>query len=123
MAFEIQTRDEKYYVINSTTKKIRGGPYESESAAENRKDDLEDSEAIRSRFDGIEERLKRMPVVEMTAEEKAAEYDRMIAEKNRQAPHESSKDTAPPRKDEPTKDNTDVKSRRRSLYWGDANDD
>lgn len=35
--------------------------------------------ALMARLDKLEQRLERVPVKEMTAEEKAAEYDRLIA--------------------------------------------
>lgn len=42
--------------------------------------------AIAERMDNMEKRVSRMPVVEMTAEEKAAEYDRLMAAKNKPEP-------------------------------------
>jgi hypothetical protein len=46
--------------------------------------------AMIERLDRLEEKLKRMPVTEMTAEEKAAEYDKLMAQK-----------TPPPKADPP----------------------
>lgn len=38
--------------------------------------------ALMARLDSMEQRMSRMPVTEMTAEEKAAEYDRMMKERD-----------------------------------------
>lgn len=38
--------------------------------------------ALMARLDSMEQRMSRMPVTEMSAEEKAAEYDRMMKERN-----------------------------------------
>jgi hypothetical protein len=50
---------------------------------------LEHNRAVLERLDRLEGRVNRMPVKEMSAEEKAAEYDRMMAEHHRgHQPHE-----------------------------------
>lgn len=54
--------------------------YTTEEAAEDRADDLNEREEHRTWRSGVEDRLRRMPVKEMTAEEKAAEYDRMMTQ-------------------------------------------
>lgn len=68
-----------------------GKPYsqaEIEAAVKILREDaiLTHNRAIAGKIEAIEERLGRMPVAEMTAEEKAAEYDRLMAEKAGKAP-------------------------------------
>lgn len=100
MPYEIKERNGKFFVIDTATKRIRG-EYDDEDKAEDRKDDLDFRESVRSRLD-------RMPVKEMTAEEKAAEYDRMMAEK-KDAPIDPA---IPPKKEDPPKEPV-----KRSRYW------
>src|SRR6266702_3019233 len=104
MAYEIRERDGKFHVVDTETNKIRGS-YDDEEKAEDRKDDLDFRVHVTQRLD-------RMPVTQMTAEEKAAEYDRIMAEKN--------KDPNLPPKNEPPKDQPKPK---RSAYWGDRLND
>lgn len=107
MGYEIKQRDGKFYVVDTETKKIRG-EYDNEDRAEDRKDDLDFRAHVRSRID-------RLPVKEMTAEEKAAEYDRMMAEKNQTPPDPN----LPPKKDDPP---TPPPTTKKSAYWGDSLD-
>jgi len=101
MPYEIKTRGDKYFVVDTDTKKIRG-TYEDEDSAEDRKDELDFRATVR-------DRMSRMPVAEMTAEEKAAAYDKMMAEKNDDK-------NLPPKKDDKTPPET-KKSKRGSLFW------
>ena|ERR1700704_3876551 len=101
MPYEIKTRGDKYFVVDTDTKKIRG-TYESEDDAEDRKDELDFRATVR-------DRMSRMPVAEMTAEEKAAAYDKMMAEKNDDK-------NLPPKKDDKTPPEA-KKNKRGSLFW------
>jgi hypothetical protein len=104
MPYEIKQRDSKYYVVNAEDQKIRG-TYDNEDAAEDRMDELTFREHVRSKLD-------RIPVAEMTAEEKAAAYDKMITEKN----------TAPPDPHVPPKiDPTTPPVERKSRYFNSEN--
>jgi hypothetical protein len=105
MGFEVKQRGDKYVVVDTDTKRIRG-TYDNEDDAEDRKDDLEFKIEVR-------ERLGRMPVTEMTPEEKAAAYDKMIAERNATPPDPH----VPPKKDDETSDDKKPKARK-SAYWG-----
>lgn len=105
MGYEIKRRGDKYVVVDSETKRIRG-TYDDEDAAEDRKDDLEFKVEVR-------DRLNRMPVSEMTAEEKAAAYDKLQAERANQPPN----DPHIPPKNEPPADPQKDKTRK-SAYWG-----
>lgn len=104
MPYEIKERGNKFYVVDTETKKIRG-TYDDEDSAEDRKDELDFRADVRNR-------INRMPVTEMTAEEKAKEYDRLMAEKNKPPT-----DPAIPPKKEP-----DPPKTRRSAYWGDLDE-
>lgn len=111
MPYEIKSRDNKYFVVDTdNNNKIRGGPYDNEDGAEDRKDELDFRAHVRSRID-------RLPVSEMTAEEKAAAYDKMIAEKNA-APDDKN---LPPKKEDKVTDPPTPPKRR--GYWGDALND
>jgi hypothetical protein len=110
MPFEIKEKGNTYYVIDTATQKIKGS-YDDEDSADDRKDDLEFKEHVR-------ERLSRMPVTQMTAEEKAAEYDNLMAAKNAQKPPET--DSKIPPKIDPPAHPPEVK---RSRYWGDQGND
>lgn len=104
MPYEIKERSGKFYVVDTATQKIRGGPYDDEDKAEDRQDELDFRETVRNR-------MSRMPVTEMTPEEKAAEYDKMMAERDKQTdPKIPPKKEPEPPKTEPVK---------RSRYWGD----
>lgn len=106
MSYEIRERGGKFYVVDtSNNDKIRG-TYDNEDAAEDRKDELDFRATVR-------DRIRRMPVTEMTAEEKAKEYDRLMAEKNSQPPTDPNR---PPKKEPPTEQTKP----KRSAYWGDA---
>lgn len=106
MAYEIKERGGKFYVIDTDNNgKIRG-TYDSEDAAEDRKDDLDFRATVR-------DRMSRMPVTQMTAEEKAAEYDRMMAEKEKTPPTDPN---VPPKKETT---NPPPPATKRSAYWGD----
>lgn len=109
MPYVIKEKDGKFHVVDTDTKKIRGS-YEDEDKAEDRKDELDFRATVR-------DRISRMPVAEMTAEEKAAAYDKMIAEKNA-APTDDKH--IPPKKEDPP---APEKTPKRSAYWGDALDD
>jgi hypothetical protein len=109
MPYEIKERNNKFYVIDTDNNgKIRG-TYDSEDAAEDRKDELDFRAHVRSRID-------RLPVSEMTAEEKAAAYDKMMAEKNK-APEDKN---LPPKKEDPP---APPVQKKRSGYWGEMLDD
>lgn len=106
MGYEIKERGGKFYVIDTDNNgKIRG-TYDSEDAAEDRKDDLDFRATVR-------DRMSRMPVIQMTAEEKAAEYDKMMAEKANTPPPDPN---VPPKKEPPA---TPPPATKRSAYWGD----
>jgi hypothetical protein len=109
MGYEIKTRGDKYYVVDTDTKKIRG-TYDNEDDAEDRKDELDFRATVR-------DRMSRMPVAEMTAEEKAAAYDKMMAEKNK-----DNDSNLPPKKDEKTNPETKTK-KRGSLFWDSLGDE
>lgn len=106
MAFEIRNRGGKYYVVDTDNNDKIRGTYDNEDAAEDRQDELNFRAHVR-------DRLARIPVAQMTAEEKAAEYDRMMAEKQN--------DPKVPPKQDPPKD--EGKTKKRSGYWGDIEDD
>lgn len=103
MGYEIKEKNNKFYVVDNDTNKIRG-TYENEDDAEDRLDELKFRADVRGR-------LERIPVAEMTAEEKAAAYDKMMAEKNQPPPDPN----LPPKKPE---DDGKPKKVRRSAYWG-----
>src|SRR5580692_9523662 len=109
MSYEVKQRGDKFVVVDMATKRIRG-TYDSEDDAEDRKDDLEFKNEVR-------EKLARVPVTEMTAEEKAAAYDKMIADKGL-----GETDTKRPPKLDEDKDK-DKSKVRRSAYWGDLPSD
>lgn len=104
MPFEIREKKDKFYVVDTDTQKIRG-TYDSEDDAEDRLDELNFRADVRGR-------LNRIPVAEMTAEEKAAAYDKLMAEKNNQPPTDPN---LPPKQDDKKDPNKKVK---RSAYWG-----
>lgn len=95
---------------------------------------LSHNQRMSERLDRIEERMGRMPVKELSAEEKAAEYDRLMAERQRQGspPREEEEPEdrgakiggqppAPQPKEEPREPAGTGNSRgRRGGYWGDA---
>lgn len=103
MPYEIKEKNNKFFVVDTETQKIRG-TYDNEDDAEDRKDALDFRAEVRGR-------LSRMPVTQMTAEEKAAEYDRLMAEKEK----EKVDPNLPPKQDPKT---NPPKTPRRSLYWG-----
>lgn len=112
MAYEIKERGNKFYVVDTdNNNKIRGS-YDSEDAAEDRKDELDFRAHVRSRID-------RLPVAEMTPDEKAAAYDKMMAEKANGTPANDDKNLPPKKENEPTPPPT----AKRSKYWGDALND
>lgn len=100
MAFEIRQKDNKHYVVDTETNKVRG-TYDDLDDAEDRKDELDFRADVRSR-------ISRMPVQEMTAEEKAAAYDKMMADKAAQS------DPNLPPKQEPVKEPSKPK---KLSYW------
>jgi hypothetical protein len=106
MPYEVKERNGQYFVVDTTTKRIRG-TYDDEDKAEDRKDDLDFRETVRGR-------LERIPVAEMTAEEKAAAYDKMMAEKDK-----TPDPNVPPKKD----DKVDPPKTKKHLYWGDQLED
>lgn len=107
MPYEIRERNDKFYVVDTDNNDKIRGTYDNEDAAEDRKDDLDFRAHVRSKID-------RLPVTEMTADEKAAAYDKMIAEKNA---------TPPPDPNLPPKKEEIPKPKKRSAYWGDRLDD
>lgn len=112
MAYEIKETKGKFYVVDTETQRIRGGPYNDEDDADDRKDELDFRAEVRA---GI----GRIPGKELSPEEKAAEYDRLMAEKKNSDPN------VPPKKDgdgEPPDKDKDKKPRR-SAYWGEAIND
>lgn len=110
MAYEVRERGGKYHVVDTDTQKIRGS-YEDEDSAEDRKDELDFRATVR-------DRMSRMPVTQMTAEEKAAEYDRLMAEKAKAAATQTDP-KLPPKKEE----TIDPPKKKRSGYWGDQLED
>jgi hypothetical protein len=104
MAYEVKQRGTKFVVVDTETKRIRG-TYDDEDSAEDRKDDLDFKNEVRGK-------LSRMPVSEMTPEEKAAAYDKMMAEKN-----DPPDPKIPPKKEDDPTEPTEPKVRR-SAYWG-----
>lgn len=113
MAYEIKKDGDKYYVVDTNNNnKIRGGPYDDEDKAEDRQDELDFRATVR-------DRIGRMPVTQMTAEEKAAEYDKMMKDKENGAPP-TDKNIPPKKDDAPTPPPTPPK---RSGYWGDRLND
>jgi hypothetical protein len=109
MAYEIKQRGEKWYVLDTENNNKIRGTYDNEDAAEDRKDELDFRAHVRSRID-------RLPVTQMTAEEKAAEYDKMMAEKNQQTPPDPN---VPPKKEGVT----EPPKVKKSAYWGDLPND
>jgi hypothetical protein len=105
MPYEIKRKNDQYYVVDTANQKIRGGPYDSEDKAEDRQDELDFRETVRNR-------MSRMPVTEMTAEEKAAAYDKMMAEKEKDPKIPPKKEGDPP---------TDP-PKKKSLYWGELDE-
>ena|ERR1022692_525290 len=107
MPYEIKQKDGKYFVVDTATQKIKGS-YDNEDSADDRKDDLEFKEHVR-------DRLSRMPVSQMSATEKAEEYDRLMAEKS---------NTPPPKADPNVPPKIDTKidppKVKHSAYWGDV---
>lgn len=104
MAYEIKSRDGKYYVVDTDDNNKIRGTYDDEDRAEDRKDELEFRAHVRSR-------LERIPVQEMTAEEKAAAYDKMMADKAANADK-----NIPPKIEPPV--NTDKSTKTKKLsYW------
>jgi hypothetical protein len=101
MPYEIKQKNNKFYVIDTDTSKIRG-TYDDEDDAEDRKDELDFRAHVRGR-------LERIPVAELTAEEKAAKYDEMIA--NKTDPN------LPPKKPDPP-----LAPPKKSRYWNTANE-
>lgn len=110
MGFEVRTKSGKYYVVDAATNQVRGRAYDDEGDAEDRMDELNFRVEVR-------EKLSRVPVTEMTAEEKAAAYDKMISDKAKETdtnlPPKNDPPTTPPKEDNKT-------SKRRISYWGDA---
>lgn len=105
MPYEIKSKNDKFYVVDTDTNKIRGA-YDNEDAAEDRKDELDFRAHVRSRID-------RLPVTEMTADEKAAAYDKMMADKGK------ADDKLPPKIDDTDKPPV---TKKKSLYWGEVDD-
>lgn len=111
MPFEVRTKNGKHYVVDTVTNAVRGRGYDDESDAEDKADDLNFRAETR-------ERLGRMPVTEMTAEEKAAAYDKLMADKAKES------DTNLPPKQVDDKDKTpDKPAKRRISYWGDVDNE
>jgi hypothetical protein len=105
MGYEVKERSGKFYVVDTETNKIRG-TYDSEDSADDRKEELEFRVHVR-------QRLERMPVSQMTSEEKAAEYDKLMAAKQTDP-------NVPPKKD--PKDEPPPKTKK-SAYWGELLDE
>jgi hypothetical protein len=84
---------------------------------------LSGQRAQAERLDRIEDQLKRVPGKEMTPEEKAAEYDKIIAERNatpaKPAPPEPTK-TDTPTPPPPKSADTDPPKPKRDPWFGDA---
>lgn len=105
MAYEVRSKGGKYYVVDTATNAVRGHGYEHEGDADDRADELNFRIEVR-------DKLSRVPVTRMTAEEKAAAYDKMMEDKAREGDK-----NIPPKQEEP-KD--EKKTGKRSLYWGDV---
>lgn len=110
MPYEIRQKGERWYVVDTANNDKIKGSYDNEDAAEDRKDDLEFREYTRSRLD-------RIPVAEMTTEEKAAAWDKAQNEKNNEPPDDKN---LPPKKE---KEEKVEPPKKRSAYWGDMLDD
>lgn len=85
---------------------------------------IQHNAAMADRMTRIEERLGRMPVKEMSPEEKAAEYDRIMAQGGPKPPAadppaDPPKPPGSPVPPEP-KPPADPKPARKDPYWGDA---
>jgi hypothetical protein len=106
MPYQIKQKGAKFFVVDTTTQKIKGS-YDDEDSADDRKDDLEFKEHVR-------DRLSRMPVSQMSADEKAQEYDRLMAEKTNAPPPNDP--NVPPKID--TK--IDPPKVKHSAYWEDV---
>jgi lipase chaperone LimK len=111
MPFEVRSKNNRFYVVDTKTNAVIGRGFDDESDAEDKADEKNFREETR-------ERLGRMPVTEMTAEEKAAAYDKLMADKAKEAdsnipPKQDDKDNKPP------PDNKLGKGKR-FTYWGDV---
>lgn len=125
MSLEIRQAGENNFEVFDTETNEVLGKRASEDAAETLQDRLETKlwrTEQAERLAKMEDRLNRTPTKEMTPEEKAAEYDKIIAEKGK-VPDKDVKDapTPPPAKiPDPAPPKPETK---RSRYWGDqAND-
>jgi hypothetical protein len=113
MSFEVRSKSGKYYVVNTTDNSVRGRGYDDEGDAEDKCDDLNFRLEVR-------DKLSRVPVTEMTSEEKAAAYDKMLADKAREQDA-----NLPPKNDDktPPPTNTPKPKSKRFAYWGDVTDE
>lgn len=107
MAYEVRQKNNQYYVVDTVTNAVRGKGYADESDADDRADDLN----FRAETRDV---LSRIPRTEMTAEEKAAAYDKLLADKAKEG------DGNLPPKQEPTDKTKQTPSKKRISYWGDV---
>jgi len=108
MPWEVRSKNGKFYVVNKETNAVRGRGYDDETDAEDKVDDYNFREETRGH-------LSRIPKSEMTAEEKAAAYDKLIAE---QAQRNDA--NLPPKQGDTKNDPPPNPPKRRITYWGDA---
>ena len=82
---------------------------------------LSHNQEIIKRMDAMEKRLERMPVTEMTAEEKAAAYDKLMAQQNQPPPKgDPPSDPKPPAGPVPPDPKpTPPTPPKRDAFWGD----
>lgn len=110
MAWEVREKRGKFYVVNSETEKVRGAPFDDEDDADDKADELNFREEVRS---GV----GRIPGKELSAEEKAAAYDKLMAEKNQPPPDPN----LPPKKEGDGKDDKTPPVKKKG-YWSDYED-
>jgi len=111
MAYVIKEKGGSFYVVDTDTDRIRG-KCDTEDDAEDRVDELLFRAEMRSG-------MSRIPNKELTADEKAAKYDEMMAKQKEDA------DTKVPGKKEDktsTESPVDTKKKKGSLYWGQIED-
>jgi hypothetical protein len=122
MPYDIREAGENNFEVFDTESSEVKGKRASEDAAERLLDRLEATDhrkQVAERLERIEKRVERTPVKELSPEEKAAEYDRLMAEKGNgdpEPPKKAGDPTEPPKK-EP--DPEPPKPKRRGGYWGD----
>jgi hypothetical protein len=126
MALDIRQAGESNYEVFDTETSEVLGKRASEDAAERLQDRLETQlwrKGHDDRLTKMEDRLSRTPTKEMTADEKAAEYDKMIASKNAEPPKVDPKNGDPKPPPAKVPDPTPPVTTKRSAYWGEQTND